>query len=135
MIDTGLHLPMSEQTTHPEPLEKGALEAVLEVYRQRYEHVRHVQQMRATHFNLYLLVMTAGAGILVNLYQAQQTTGETLWVAIVAIGLGIWATGILTMMRSERWGGHISHDLRVVRQIQNLVASEYVAIRKILPER
>jgi hypothetical protein len=135
MIDTGVHLPMRKQTTHAEPLEKGALEALLEVYRQRYEHVRHVQQMRATHFNLYLLVMAAGVGALVNLYPAKQTTGEILWVATVAIGLAIWATGILTMMRSERWGGHIIHDLRVVRQIHNLLAIEYVAIRNTLPER
>jgi len=37
------------------------------------------------------------------------------------------------MMRAERWGGHISHDLRAIREIQNEFASQFESVAQVIP--
>ena len=97
-------------------LTKQEHDILLEIYRQRYEHVRHLQQMRATYFNLYVAVIGFSVAALVSIFSDFRTL---LAEAAVLIGGLLWIISILTMMRSERWGGHISHDLRAIREIQN----------------
>lgn len=103
---------------------------LLEIYRQRYEHVRHLQQMRATYFNLYIVVIGFSVAALVSVFS---NVYELPWDAVVLIAGMVWIISILTMMRAERWGGHISHDLRSIREIQNLFASQYNLVSKIIP--
>jgi hypothetical protein len=103
---------------------------LLATYNQRYEHVRHVQQMRAAYFNLYAAIIGAGlAAATTLLTQFKELPGEVPF----SLGLFLYVISILTMMRSERWGGHISHDLRTIRELQNIFSSRYASLGKVIP--
>lgn len=103
---------------------------LLEIYRQRYEHVRHLQQMRATYFNLYVVVIGFSVAALVSVLSEFHTL---LPGAAGPIGGLLWLISILTMVRAERWGGHISHDLRAIREIQNALASQFQSVAQVIP--
>jgi hypothetical protein len=121
---------MTEPDNSIEPLNSQEQEILLEVYRQRSNHVRHVQQMRATYFNLYVAVIGFGVAAAAGIYKLGQGLP---WEAILPIGGLIWVMSILTMMRSERWGGHISHDTRAIREIQNIFSSQHKVVAKVMP--
>jgi len=85
-----------------EKIPQKEFEILLEVYRQRYEHIRHLQQMRATYFNLYIAVIGFGIAAIVNIYSDLASLPPQ---AAISLGSLIWIISILTMMRAERWGG------------------------------
>jgi hypothetical protein len=103
---------------------------LLEIYHQRYEHVRHLQQMRATYFNLYIAVIGFSVAALVSIFSDFRIIPAE---AAVLIGGLLWIISILTMMRAERWGGHINHDLRAIREIQNAFASQFESVAQVIP--
>jgi hypothetical protein len=113
-----------------ERLTKPEYDILLEIYRQRYEHVRHLQQMRATYFNLYVGVIGFSIAAVVSIYGDFRTFPVE---AAILIGGLIWIISILTVMRAERWGGHISHDLRAIREIQNAFASQFESVAQVIP--
>jgi MFS family permease len=103
---------------------------LLEIYRQSYEHVRHLQKMRATYFNFYILVIGFSVAALVSVFSSPSSDP---WRAVIFIGGLIWIISIFTMIRSERWGGHITHDLRKIRIIQNTFASQFESVAEVVP--
>lgn len=105
-------------------------EVLLELYRQRYEHVRHLQQMRATYFNYYLTVIGFSVAATATVYVQFQSLPRE---ATAVIGGLIWLISIFTMMRSERWGGHISHDICTIRRLNNVFSSRFRLVNSILP--
>jgi membrane protein implicated in regulation of membrane protease activity len=113
-----------------EKIPQKEFEILLEVYRQRYEHIRHLQQMRATYFNLYIAVIGFGIAAIVNIYSDLASLPPQ---AAISLGSLIWIISILTMMRAERWGGHINHDLHAIREIQNVFASNFKAFADVIP--
>jgi hypothetical protein len=98
-------------------------EIILEIYRQRYRHVQHLQQMRATYFNIYVAVIGFSVAAMTSFEGS--TFGAHPPVATLALSMLIWIISVFSIMRSERWGGHISHDLNAVRKIQNFFARRY----------
>jgi uncharacterized membrane protein len=121
---------MKRRYTLEAKLTKQEHDILLEIYRQRYEHVRHLQQMRATYFNLYVAVIGFSVAALVSIFNDSRTL---LAEAAVLIEGLLWIISILTMMRAERWGGHISHDLRAIREIQNAFASQFESVAQVIP--
>lgn len=96
-------------------------EIFLEIYRQNYIHVRHLQKMRATYFNFYIGFIGISIAAVVSTYVKNTTIPVSIPISIVSL---IWIISILTMMRAERWGGHISHNLKGIRDIQNIFSSQ-----------
>jgi hypothetical protein len=113
-----------------ETLGEKELEVLLEIYRQRYDHVRHLQGMRATYFNFYLITIGFSIAAVAQIYVGFRSLN---WVVVVAIFGFLWIMSIFTMMRSERWGGHISHDIRLIRGLNNIFSSEFSTLSRILP--
>lgn len=128
--ETNVHTVGDGSRSVEEKLNAQEHDILMEIYRQRYEHVRHVQQMRATYFNLYVAVIGFSVAALVSIFSdfrtSQGEAGALIW------GL-LWMMSILTMMRAERWGGHISHDLGVIRRIQNAFASRSESVARVTP--
>jgi hypothetical protein len=108
------------------------MQVALEIYGQRYQHVRHLEQMRATYFNLYLAVVGVAIGAVATI--CAQSSGRAIEAVLVVCGV-VWAFSILSMMRSERWGGHITHDLRAIRVLDNHFIAGYLFLGKAIPVR
>jgi hypothetical protein len=107
-------------------------EIVLEVFKQRYQHVEHLQQMRATYFNIYIAVIgfsvTTMFGGFGNISLSGYSPSPLLYLSIL-----IFIVSIFSIMRSERWGGHISHDLIAIRRMQNFFTHRYKSVEEIIP--
>jgi uncharacterized membrane protein YfcA len=86
--------------------------------------------MRATYFNLYIAVVGIGISAIFGIYGNLNRIPITIILSISGL---IYIMSLLSIMRSERWGGHIIHDLRAVRKIQNHYSSKNKAIRDIIP--
>jgi uncharacterized membrane protein len=86
--------------------------------------------MRATYFNLYVAVIGFSVAALVAVFSDYRTFVAEATGLILGL---VWIISILTMMRAERWGGHISHDLRAIREIQNAFASQFESVAQIIP--
>lgn len=114
------------------PTNKERDEAViLEIFKNRYQQVQHLQQMRASYFNIYIAVI----GFSVTAIFSFGGDGLTApWApAVLYPSLLIWIISIFSIMRAERWGGHISHDLNAIRKIQNFFARRYKSVEGIIP--
>jgi len=97
------------------------VDILLGVYRERYAHLRHFQQMRAAYFNFYLAIVGISVAAAVPLYlTSPRTVPDEAKVLIPAL---VWLISILTMVRAERWGGHISHEIRYIRNLEGALAA------------
>lgn len=107
-------------------------DVLLKIYSQRYEHVRHLQAMRATYFNLYIVVIGFSVAAFVSISNDLSTFIDE---AAAIVGGMIWTFSMITMIRAERWGGHISHDLCTIRRIHNVLISDYAFLSDIIQTR
>jgi hypothetical protein len=102
-------------------------EILLDIYRQRYQQIQHFQQMRATYFNIYVAVIGFSVATIFSTDKLKSP------LAIPILAALIWVISIFSIMRAERWGGHISHDLNAIRKIQNHLSERYEAIEALFP--
>lgn len=100
----------------PQPIPSDDQEIMLEIYRQKYGHIRHAQQMRATYFNFFLLVTVGSMAAWGQILLEDAPNG----LAAASVGFAIWLVGVLTLHRVTLWSYHIRHDLVALRCIQNL---------------
>lgn len=105
-------------------------EVMLEIYKQRYGQVQHLQQMRATYFNLYIAVVGFSISAMFGVYGSLSRIPIELTLSTGGL---IYVISLLSIMRAERWGGHIIHDLRAIRKIQNYYAAKYKMVADIIP--
>jgi hypothetical protein len=127
---------MTEQTTPNGIMDDAEREILLQIHGEAYEHVRHAEQMRATYLNHYLTIVGIGITAWIAIFEISKSSVQPIpkeWP--IALGLVIWGMGILTVMRAERWSGHITHDLRVVRQIHSILGAEHPLVHRVVPER
>ena len=117
---------MAEETKSAE------IRVLLELYRQRYEHARMSEQLRATYFNIYIVVLGAGLAALADALSRASLT--QIGPVGQIVGSVIWAMSLLSIMRSERFGGHISHDLKAVSRIRKQFAQMYPVVQVMLPD-
>lgn len=105
-------------------------EIMLEIYKQRHGQVQHLQQMRATYFNLYIAVVGISVSSIFGIYGNLERI--PLEITLFIGGL-IYIVSLLSIMRAERWGGHIIHDLRAIRKIQNYYSSKHKVVADVIP--
>jgi hypothetical protein len=113
-------------------------DSLLEIYKQAYEHVRHSENQRANYLNFFLAFFgVTVAALLAGLNISGGKVQSPPWEVFAVAGFVIWIMGILTYVRTERWGGHITHDLRVVRQIHAILGSvkDFDIISEVVPEK
>ncbi len=113
----------------PQDLE---VELLLGLYKERYEQARTIEQLRATYFNIYIVIMGAALAALADALSRVALTDLGSIGAIV--GGAMWGMSLLTIMRAERFGGHISHNLKGVSRIRKQLAIKYPVVQAVLPD-
>lgn len=106
------------------------LEAVLAVYKEAYEHLRHLQNMRATYFNFYLLAAGGAIGAVAALTRPGVIGSH--WPTNVVLGTLITVGGVLTTARIERWIGHIAHELVTIQRLRRSLRNGSPVLEKVL---
>ena len=112
------------------PLGDQEQKALLDSFGEAYAHARHTQSMRATYFNIYIVVLGISIGALINVATRD---ANPQWETMVSLAAIAFLVSALSMIRSERWGGHIIHNLRTVREISNILGQHYSSISLITP--
>lgn len=115
-----------------EEIKDSEVGLLLEFYKQRYEHARMSEQLRASYFNIYVVVLGAGLAALADVL-SRVPINQIGSIGLI-IGSVMWGMSVLTIMRAERLGGHISHDLRAVSRIRRQLAQAYPMVQKVLPD-
>lgn len=105
-------------------------ELLIELLEQRYLHLQHLQQMRATYFNIYIAVIGFSIAAVWGWYEKSGSISSGIATLFSSI---IYVVSFISMMRSERWGGLISHEIITIRKGQNLLSQKYENIRKVFP--
>lgn len=113
-------------------MDKSFLDVLLAEYHEKYHHVQHIQAMRASYFNFFIIVIGFCVAAIASIYAAGKA--QAFPGLLPSIGVIMFLISMLTLLRSERWGGHISHDLRAVRVIQKKLATSYQYLRDIEPD-
>lgn len=106
------------------------LEALLAVHQEAYNHVRHVQSMRGMYFNIYIVIIGAALAALLSLDDKGEINFST---SVLMLGIVVWIVSIFSIMRAERWTGHIIHDLITVRLAQNKLRIFFPTIDSVIP--
>jgi hypothetical protein len=113
------------------PMNEGERQVALEIYAQAWEEVRHMQNMRTTYFNFFLVIV--GTSIAAAFSFGQPNPLNLQWEIISTFGIVIWFFGVLTLVRIERLTALITHELHTVRQLRALIVSKYPVLKPSIP--
>ena len=84
---------------------------LIELAKESMAHVRHSQTMRVTYLNLYLAFYGVAAAGFVAIWSTNGIAYSDKVHLSWFIGAVVWFFGLIVVSRSERWSGHIVHDL------------------------
>jgi hypothetical protein len=91
-------------------------------------HLRHCQQQRAVYLNLYVLLYAAALGAYVTVNHEDVFAKDAAALSYILAGL-VWVLGIVTIMRAERFTGHMIHDRLIARRLRDKLRQVLPALR------
>jgi len=81
--------------------------------------LRHCQQMRAAYLNFYLVIFSASFAAFIAVSSSSTLKQQVSALLGTIIGVFVTIMGLISLMRAERWTGHILHNLFIYRRIRH----------------
>lgn len=93
-------------------------------------HLRHCQQLRASYLNFYLVLYAAAFGAFIAISDFESADKNLVALTSWGIGIFVWITGLITVMRAERWTGHTLHNLFIFRRLRHILQERNPLLRR-----